>query len=106
MRQCRIGSSRAGVAAARVRHRPRLSSAMSAETPHLGEFELIQRFFTRRHAPRAAQSGVILGIGDDAAVLALPPETDLVAAVDTTLPAPPFPVCTAPPSPIPHAPPL
>jgi len=56
---------------------------MSAETPHLGEFELIQRFFTRRHAPRAAQSGVILGIGDDAAVLALPPETELVAAVDT-----------------------
>src|SRR5258706_4320028 len=59
------------------------SSAMNAETPDLGEFELIQRFFTRRHAPRAAQSGVILGIGDDAAVLALPPETELVAAVDT-----------------------
>ena len=56
---------------------------MNAETPHLGEFELIQRFFMRRPAPQAALSGVILGIGDDAAVLALPPETELVAAVDT-----------------------
>ncbi len=53
---------------------------MNAETPALGEFELIDRFFRRRHA---AQSGVILGIGDDAAVLALPPDTELVAAVDT-----------------------
>ncbi len=32
------------------------------------------------HAP---QSGVILGIGDDAAVLELPPDAQLVAAVDT-----------------------
>jgi thiamine-monophosphate kinase len=55
---------------------------MNAETPHLGEFELIQRFFLRRPA-RAAQSGIILGIGDDAAVLALPPGTELIAAVDT-----------------------
>jgi len=54
-----------------------------AESPGLGEFELIQRFFLRRHPASAAQSGVILGIGDDAAVLALPPETELVAAVDT-----------------------
>jgi thiamine-monophosphate kinase len=56
---------------------------MNAETPDLGEFELIRRFFMRRHAASAAQSGVILGIGDDAAVLALPPGTELVAAVDT-----------------------
>src|SRR6202165_458232 len=56
---------------------------MNAETPDLGEFELIQRFFMRGHAARGAQSGVILGIGDDAALLALPPETELVAAVDT-----------------------
>jgi thiamine-monophosphate kinase len=56
---------------------------MNAETPHLGEFEVIQRFFMRRGGARAAQSGVILGIGDDAAVLALPPDTELVAAVDT-----------------------
>jgi thiamine-monophosphate kinase len=56
---------------------------MNAETPDLGEFELIRRFFMRRHAASAAQSGVILGIGDDAAVLALPAGTELVAAVDT-----------------------
>ena len=56
---------------------------MSAETPDLGEFELIQRFFVRRQAARALQSGVVLGIGDDAAVLALPPGAELVAAVDT-----------------------
>jgi thiamine-monophosphate kinase len=56
---------------------------MSRESPQLGEFELIERFFLRRHAASAAQSGVILGIGDDAAVLALPPDTELVAAVDT-----------------------
>jgi thiamine-monophosphate kinase len=56
---------------------------MNAETHDLGEFELIRRFFMRRHGASAAQSGVILGIGDDAAVLALPPGTELVAAVDT-----------------------
>ena len=53
-----------------------------SEQTDAGEFELIRRFFLR---PRAApaQSGVVLGIGDDAAVLALPPGTELVAAVDT-----------------------
>jgi thiamine-monophosphate kinase len=64
---------------------------MNAETPDLGEFELIRRFFMRRHAASAAQSGVILGIGDDAAVLALPPDTELVAAVDTIVPGRHFP---------------
>jgi thiamine-monophosphate kinase len=48
-----------------------------------GEFDLIRRFFLRPQAAHAAQSGVVLGIGDDAAVLALPPGTELVAAVDT-----------------------
>jgi len=56
---------------------------MSAENSDLGEFELIRRFFLRRDAARDAESGVILGIGDDAAVLSLPPDTELVAAVDT-----------------------
>jgi len=56
---------------------------MSAETPVLGEFELIRRFFLRRQSARGGQSGVILGIGDDAAVLAVPPDAELVAAVDT-----------------------
>ncbi|MEP6885465.1 MAG: thiamine-phosphate kinase [Gammaproteobacteria bacterium] len=55
----------------------------------LGEFELIRRFFVRQtkggdtKIRGAAESGVILGIGDDAAVLALPPNTELIAAVDT-----------------------
>jgi thiamine-monophosphate kinase len=53
----------------------------------LGEFELIGRFFTRPgRGPGSADSGrdgVLLGIGDDAALLRLPAATDLVAAVDT-----------------------
>lgn len=49
----------------------------------LGEFELIDRFFMRRGKAHDGQPGVILGIGDDAAVLALPPGTELVASVDT-----------------------
>jgi thiamine-monophosphate kinase len=53
---------------------------MSLPRFDLGEFELIRRFFVR---PGAAQSGVILGIGDDAAVLDQPKGTDLVSAVDT-----------------------
>ena len=72
---------------------------MSADNSDLGEFELIRRFFmhggersgARRDAARAAQSGVILGIGDDAAVLALPPQTELIAAVDTIVAARHFP---------------
>ena len=48
----------------------------------LGEFELIRRFFVRGET-RRRESGVILGIGDDAALLKLPKHADLVAAVDT-----------------------
>jgi len=55
---------------------------MSAADSDLGEFELIRRFFLRGDTARAAKAGVMLGIGDDAAVLALPPDTELVAAVD------------------------
>lgn len=50
--------------------------------PDLGEFELIRRFFIRRGHVRPG-SGVLLGIGDDAAVLELPRGVDLVASVDT-----------------------
>lgn len=53
----------------------------------LGEFELIARFFTRPgRVPGDADSerdAVLLGIGDDAALLRLPAGADLVAAVDT-----------------------
>jgi thiamine-monophosphate kinase len=67
---------------------------MSAENSDLGEFELIRRFFLRRDAARDARSGVILGIGDDAAVLSLPPNTELVAAVDTLVAGRHFPETT------------
>lgn len=50
----------------------------------LGEFELIERFFRRpAEARRAARGDVPLGIGDDAAVLAMPAGRHLVAALDT-----------------------
>ena len=60
---------------------------MSAGADNLGEFELIRRFFVRRSAAPdsagAVRSGVILGIGDDAALLDMPPDSELVAAVDS-----------------------
>jgi thiamine-monophosphate kinase len=77
---------------------------MSANDSNLGEFELIRRFFQRgadeRGGARRAvaadtvQSGVVLGIGDDAAVLALPKDTELVAAVDTIVAGRHFPAGT------------
>jgi thiamine-monophosphate kinase len=45
----------------------------------LGEFDLIDRFFTRE----GGRSDVLLGVGDDAALLAVPPGRVLVAAADT-----------------------
>jgi thiamine-monophosphate kinase len=45
----------------------------------LGEFELIERFFSRRTARR----DVLLGVGDDAALLEVPAGRALVAATDT-----------------------
>ncbi len=56
---------------------------MSDSAGGLGEFELIGRYFSRTDADRAAQAGVIRGIGDDAAVLRSPDGADLVATVDT-----------------------
>jgi thiamine-monophosphate kinase len=56
---------------------------LNATDPDLGEFAMIRRFFMRRDAAQRAQAGVVLGIGDDAAVLTLPAHTELVAAVDT-----------------------
>jgi thiamine-monophosphate kinase len=55
---------------------------MSLPPSDLGEFELIRRFFVRNEGTRR-ESGVILSIGDDAALLDLPKGADLVAAVDT-----------------------
>src|ERR1700731_396670 len=44
---------------------------------------MIRRFFMRRQAQGSAQAGVVVGIGDDAAVLRLPEDTELIAAVDS-----------------------
>jgi thiamine-monophosphate kinase len=46
----------------------------------LSEFELISRFFSRVGAQRG---DVVLGVGDDAAVLECPPHSQLVAAIDS-----------------------
>ena len=55
---------------------------MSGEEP-LGEFDLIERYFSRSGAGGHGRPSVILGVGDDAALLRMPPGADLVAAVDT-----------------------
>jgi thiamine-monophosphate kinase len=55
----------------------------------LSEFELITRFFGRCGASRA---DVILGVGDDGAVLECPPDAQLVAAIDSLVEGVHFPV--------------
>ena len=57
-----------------------------------GEFDLIRRFFSH---PGAAP-GVVVGIGDDAAVLRVPDGCDLVAAVDTIVESRHFPAGSDP----------
>jgi thiamine-monophosphate kinase len=49
----------------------------------LGEFALIERFFAAPARAQRVRADVALGIGDDAAVLAVPPGRQLVAALDT-----------------------
>src|SRR5580692_7731973 len=46
----------------------------------LSEFDLISRFFSQLGAPRA---DVVLGVGDDGAVLECPADSQLVAAIDS-----------------------
>jgi len=46
----------------------------------LSEFDVISRFFSRCGARRA---DVVLGVGDDGAVLECPPGSQLVAAIDS-----------------------
>jgi thiamine-monophosphate kinase len=58
----------------------------------IGEFELISRYFSRRGAPAGADDGVVVGIGDDAAVLEVPRGGELVVAVDTIVAGRHFPV--------------
>lgn len=64
--------------------------SMGNRSPDLGEFDLIRRYFARGGAKGPAE-GVILGIGDDAAILRVPDGADLVAAVDTIVESRHFP---------------
>jgi thiamine-monophosphate kinase len=59
----------------------------------LSEFELIERFFKR---PGAGRGDVVRGIGDDGAVVRVPPDTDLVVAMDTLVEGIHFPTETDP----------
>lgn len=63
----------------------------------MGEFELIERYF-RANAQRgvAHRGDVVLGIGDDAAVLDMPEGQQLVAALDTLVEGRHFPGGCAP----------
>jgi len=58
----------------------------------LSEFDIIARFFTRQGAYR---DDVVLGVGDDAALLKVPKDRQLVLAVDTLVAGRHFPEDTA-----------
>jgi len=62
----------------------------------MGEFELIRRIALRAARQAMPRAGVVLGIGDDAAVLEVPRGEQLVAAVDTLVTDVHFPPATAP----------
>lgn len=58
----------------------------------LSEFDLIRQYFTREgKAP-----GVVLGVGDDAAILQPAPGEQLLVSTDTLVAGRHFPLCTAP----------
>ena len=69
---------------------------MPAGPGRLSEFELIDRYFARRAPESADRADVILGVGDDAALLRLPEGSDLVAAVDTLVAGRHFPLDSDP----------
>lgn len=58
----------------------------------VGEFDLIRHYFTRP----ARGEGVVLGVGDDAAILAPPPGEELVVSTDTLVGGRHFPESTDP----------
>lgn len=49
----------------------------------LGEFELIARYFAAERFAVPAAAGVVLGIGDDCAIVRVPAAEDLLISVDT-----------------------
>lgn len=61
-----------------------------------GEFDLVARITARAATAMGTREDVVLGIGDDAAVLRLPAGRQLVVATDTLNEAVHFPVETAP----------
>lgn len=69
---------------------------MAADQEPMGEFDLIDRYFVPGAPAAKRRTDVILGIGDDAAVLRCPGNADLVAAVDTLVAGRHFPVGSSP----------
>ena len=63
-----------------------------SESASLGEFELIRRYFTPSHL----SEHILLGVGDDCAVLSLPAGEVLAVSIDTQLPAVHFPTDAKP----------
>ena len=51
----------------------------------MDEFDLIEKYFTWEHSTSRidSQSTIAVGVGDDAAVLNIPPNTQLVTSIDT-----------------------
>jgi thiamine-monophosphate kinase len=64
-------------------------------TRALSEFELIDRYFGRPQSV-PSRADVVLGVGDDAALLRVPAHCELVAAVDTLVAGRHFPLDRAP----------
>src|SRR5512139_450705 len=62
----------------------------------LSEFELIARYFASADFELPAAEGVVLGIGDDAAILRLPPGEDLLISIDTLVAGVHFPAAIDP----------
>ena len=58
----------------------------------MDEFEIIRRFFT----PKKTHKRVVVGVGDDAAVLRPKPGRDIVTAVDTLVAGVHFPRSMSP----------
>jgi len=72
------------------------SRRRAAEVNATGEFDLIARIRARALQAGAARPDVVLGIGDDAAVLQVPADCLLVVATDTLNDGVHFPIDTAP----------
>lgn len=58
----------------------------------MNEFDIIQHFFKKHH--QRHRQDVILGIGDDAAILEISPENQLIVSIDTLVGGVHFPLST------------